>query len=299
MFQQRFKQDFRAVTERLRDGPPFALARFNDGELAILKKEPYRAASGWVTKGDTWIRTRLMAALQCTEPDYYIGISPICCIPKGPAWYSKNVRTHRSSLTFATLFFNANYHQAKAYFSQLDALKVGCAKACDLRVPRDAVNKRWDVDAVVAQMLESKRPILLAAGPAACVLAHRYWLRAPPGERQSVIDVGAILDVELHGQPTRDYQKRDAGSQRILRHACTWTMTGDGRHPVSHEPLTTNSRPVPAGFNVSTGVSPASAMTAAAVNQRDGSRVSGTPHADRGAPPKPTLPSRGWLRKKR
>lgn len=298
MFSQNFKADFKAVTERLRDGPPFALARFNDGELAILQRKPYKAASGWRTQGDTWIRSRLLAALQYKGRDYYVGISPLCCIPGAPQWYRKHVRKHESELTFATLFFNANYHASLKFFSGFDALKVGCAAGCDVRIPRDAVNQRWDVDAIVDKMLESDRPILLAAGPGACVLAHRYWMRADPASRQSVVDVGAVLDTEIHGQPTRDYQQRDPGAARILRHVCQWAGRDHGLH-VAQLPKGTNTALRPQGFNVSTEVRDAGMMTQAAVRQHEAPPVDGTPHAARGLPPKPQLPTSGWLRRKK
>lgn len=236
-----YKRDYVEVERALREGEPFCLVRFNDGEFALLNGQKYKAASGWKvqatsgrrlkTKPDLWIRAPLTASLSANLPGYHIGISPPCCLPAMVLYYRRAVQVPPSRVTFATLFFNANFARAVRFFRELNGIMVGCGEGCDYRVPADGVNQEWDIDAMVTKLLdEADRPVLLAAGPSACIIGHRYWERAlerqtsEPGFRpQPIVDVGATLDQVIHGRRTRTYH--DANSP-LRGHVCVWNHEG-------------------------------------------------------------------------
>lgn len=200
---------------------PVALARFHDGEYHVLRELPYDARSGWHLYRPSWMRDRLAAALASDLDGFWVGISPPCDFPVGTAYYRRHVKTKR--LTYATVFWHSNYPVFRQWAAR--AVKtccvVGSSRAtCDHVVPANGVANEWDIDGLVDALLEETRPILLAAGPCACVIAHQYWSRCPPDSRQTILDVGASLDPIILGRTTRHYQTPEGS--RLLRHECRW-----------------------------------------------------------------------------
>ncbi len=218
MFERNFTKDF---DQLIQETEPFAFVRFGDGEHPILEGVPYRAAAEeWrTTGGDVWFRDELFEVLKTSLDRFFIGISPPCCAPQAAAYYRNLLGGASDSMAFATLFQFKNFRRIKSLRKRFqDALIVGSGKA-DVLVPRDGVTTKWDVDAVVDAMLKSERPILVAAGPCANIIIHRYWRRQDPERRQIVIDVGAAFDLEIHEQETREYHKR---ASKLHTHVCDW-----------------------------------------------------------------------------
>jgi hypothetical protein len=200
---------------------PVALARFHDGEYHVLQGQPYDARSGWHVYRESWIRQRLLAALRANLEDYWVGISPPCDYPVGTAYYRSQVQT--ANRTFATIFWHSNYGRVRETLGDLDGFAVvGCTPQCDYPVPANGVAEPWDIDALVAQLREERRPILVAAGPSACVIVHDYWRTTPPRERQTILDIGAAIDPVLHGRRTRDFQEPNSP---LLKHSCDWSSS--------------------------------------------------------------------------
>ncbi len=213
MFSQHFTRDLDRILKALAsDGPAIGFARFHDGEYALLRKRKYKAASGWQADGErAWIREPLMSALTSDLDGLYIGISDITTVPDAFNWYARQTKAPKSRITFATLFSYANHARALRFFRSMEkkAVFVGCTDRCDIKVPSNASMDRFDVDAVIDAMLDAEKPVFLAAGPAACILVHRYWQRTidDPESRQHVIDVGAAIDPIVHGRETREFHR--------------------------------------------------------------------------------------------
>lgn len=220
MFTGHFENDYAAIQRAVTERRPFALSRFCDGEWAVLNGKFYKAASGWVYRGDSWLTGALLESLsEDCGGGYCVGTSPACCHPKCVGYYSKMMRAPAECRTFGTVLFHGNFGRAKAFFSAIDAFLVGCTDKCDLKVPQNSVRDMFDVDAVVQRLLEVDKPILVAAGPAAGIIIHRYWRwsRINPEKRQPIVDIGAILDEKIHGRRTRNYQEPDSG---LRQHYC-------------------------------------------------------------------------------
>jgi hypothetical protein len=212
-----FQRDLSRLVDTSR---PVALVRFGDGEYHLLNSEAYAARSGWTLARPSWIRERLRASLVASLPNYWVGISPPCDWPLGTAYYRPLVKAHK---TFATVFSHANYHAFRQMVAPKGPLAgaciVGPGKKADHQVPLDGVNRKWDLDGLVDRLLSETRPILVAAGPCACVVVHEYWRRCPDGDRQTILDVGAAIDPILHGKETRDFHQSDSP---LRFHACNW-----------------------------------------------------------------------------
>lgn len=217
MFSQDFSRDFDAI---LNAPEPFALVRFHDGEHAILENLPYSAASKWTIVGKkVWLRDELEKILRTKMDRFCIGISPPCCAPTATHYYRRNMLAERKYITYATIFSNRNFRRVPRLRAKFkEAAVVSCGKG-DIKVPSNGVGSPWDVDSVVEQLLAVDRPILVAAGPCANLIIHRYWKRQDVDKRQTIIDVGAALDKVIHGHHTRHYQEVKS---KALYHECEW-----------------------------------------------------------------------------
>ena len=212
VFNQDHKADFDAV---LSATDPFALIRFGDGELAVIDGIKHQSADSWATSGPVWIRDELIESLRTTMDGFCIGLPSGCCISRGIRLrYTANAPTR--ARTFATLFMHGNLRRAgelQEHFS--DAVVVNSSYG-EIRIPDDGVTEQWDLDAVVRELLEIRgRPILLAAGPCANLIAYRYWQRQERRHRVPILDVGSALDV-TRGQNNRHYHGK------MNDHHCTW-----------------------------------------------------------------------------
>lgn len=210
-----FRRDLGRLVDTSR---PVALARFGDGEYHVLGGTPYSSRSGWVLHGQSWIRRRLDAALRASLPGYWVGISPPCDWPLGTAYFRPRVTARR---TFATVFSHSNYPIFRRHLQRdlAGACLVGPGAKADHRVPPNGVLKKWDLDGLVDCLLKETRPILVAAGPCACVIVHEYWKRCPAAQRQTILDVGAAVDPLLHGESTREFHDT---SSPLRTHVCDW-----------------------------------------------------------------------------
>jgi 2-polyprenyl-3-methyl-5-hydroxy-6-metoxy-1,4-benzoquinol methylase len=214
-FTQNFITDFDEFDFR---GEPFAFVRFGDGERAICEGRRVECQDGWTFAGATTpFAADLNASLRFNDPDYFIGISDSCCDLSAHQWLLKQVSVPLSQLTYANIFVNWNYRR----FRQLDlnGFAIVANGVADFWVPGDLVCGNYDIDALVTQLVEINRPILLAAGPASCIIAHKYWLRADPARRQTIIDVGSAIDEKTKGHKTRQYQTPGTRTAELI---CTW-----------------------------------------------------------------------------
>jgi hypothetical protein len=211
MFTQDFTADFDAV---LAAEKPFALVRFGDGELALIDGRAHQSADAWRSLGPTWLRKELVDSLRAHMDGWHVGLPPLCCIGGGLKLRA-TARVPLARQTFATLFIHGNLARASELRDRYkDAVIVGSWYG-EIRIPADGVTQTWDVDSVVAKLLEVDKPILLAAGPCSNIIALRYWTRQASDKRQSIIDVGSAFDV-LNGKKTRHYH------DTMLRHICTY-----------------------------------------------------------------------------
>jgi hypothetical protein len=209
-----FRHDYEAMLEGISpgyQGSPYAFVRFGDGEGSIIYGQNFNAKTdGWEWRsGNTWISQELVHSISAVMPDYHVGIT---CEPCNPAWHHKLmefVETSDCNVTFAELFYFANYR----HFKSVDISRccvVGAYEKANIQIP--TIPSLWtesEIEHVVRAMLAQRRPMLIAAGPMACILIHDYWRAtrsADDGVRQTVIDVGSAIDERFGRFKTRKYQ---------------------------------------------------------------------------------------------
>lgn len=246
-----FAADFAAVKAAFAARERFAFVRFGTGEQAVIEGRPVlRTASGWHWPGgDTAYHREMKAAWEYggLDPGWFVGMSCPCCNPYEFRFYAKTNRTPLDHLTFATLFMGSNWPAARQWAKELvarrEVILVGPLLG-SITVPKNVMEpQEFDYEKVLAAMLESEKPMLLAAGPLAKILAWRYWTW-PGSPRQTVIDIGSTLDIEMFGAPTRHYMRqkickakktrRELKKQRIVNtlvgRTCIWKLARHGVH---------------------------------------------------------------------
>jgi hypothetical protein len=153
-----------------------------------------------------------MRSLVTNLEGYTIGINCRRCDWVGREYCVDHMRIPLEQQTFAELFGWANYDRAFEGLMDLykrGATLVSCSEAAHVKVPRDIpVNRDWKEDDAVDELLATKDPILVAAGPGACTIIFRYWERQEPTKRVPILDIGAALDPVIHdGRIARAYQR--------------------------------------------------------------------------------------------
>ncbi len=178
--------------------------------------KPIEAGDGWNSPGGSTPFSRdLIASLECDLEGYFIGIPDTCCDADAHAWYLGMARAPLERLTFANIFVNANYQRFRKL--DLSGMAIVAPFNADFVVPENLVERHAEIDPLVDRLLEVDRPILVAAGPAANVIIHKYWQRAKT--KQTIVDVGSAIDERLKGAKTRRYHL--PGSPTADR-VCLW-----------------------------------------------------------------------------
>lgn len=182
-------------------------ARIGDGEETMIFGGRYHCSDGWVSSpGQGTYRNSVSKSVMCDHPNFYLGLR----LPKGNrrmVWYFRNVKAPGTRLTDPCLFVNSRWQKSRAFFKKVRprCVLVGCAKKVDIQIPKDCISPEYDYKPLLAKLLKVKKPILLAAGPLANILVAEY-LNA--GGKQTIIDMGTVLDMEMFGKPTRKYMRQ-------------------------------------------------------------------------------------------
>jgi hypothetical protein len=224
-FQQSFRTDFEAVVAGLLPGyggPPYAFARWADGEAAIAFGREHAAKSdgwSWPAGKRTLLSESLIDALAYDAEGWHVGITAEEHHAGEHAELLRYVAVPPERVTFAEIFIFANF----ARWQQLDlshCLAVGCGPDADFRIPADAIGEDWLWHGLADELIEAgaqqRRPILVAAGPVANVLIYEYWRRSArrAKDRQVILDVGSVLAERMQGRRTRVYHRANAWQAR-------------------------------------------------------------------------------------
>ncbi len=247
-FTQDFRADFAEMQRAVAAGERFAFTRFNTGEFGVIQgRKTHARGSGWVYPGgDTEYHRCMKAAWAYGGPNWFVGIACPCCNPPEYQWYSKNMHVMRQRTSYATLFMGSNWPASRDWANDLRKkgwLLVG-PRLADITVPENVFEpEEWDFRPTLETMLRLDHSFLLAAGIAAKILAWRYWSH-PASPKQTVIDIGSVLDVEMFGRPTRIYlqprmigrfqdpavKARQKRVNSIIGRTCVWKMAKASVH---------------------------------------------------------------------
>lgn len=204
---------------------PWALARFADGELAVMEGRKIAAADGWDAQGvSSAFRDALCASLEYLDVGYRVGVACPSCDPLTHSSLMYRRKYHADTL-LSDIFVNANYD---AFLTSIEGLGVHLVASYPQADPRFRTHPQLinqpdcldRIDDIVWQLCRPTLcgPIFVAAGPASCVIVHRYWQRAH--NPQTVVDIGSTLDPHFLGRYTRGYHDPSHPNRRKV---CSWT----------------------------------------------------------------------------
>jgi hypothetical protein len=247
-----FRGEIEKFRLKLERHEPFALARYGDGELGIIKNE---LIEDWgemkfqefkhYPEDEAYLlmRQRLLDSLCYRHEQYYVGLECPRCSKEGDLELMRRLsRQDDEHLTFAYLFANTNYSFYKRHilplYSQYDVILVCNREATIERLPfpvkkhfaigMNAGIEDYEVIETVKQYITEEQIkgalFLFCAGPFACVLAHRLHSFC---EENTYIDIGTTLDVQLFDFATRSYLR--AAPDPKDEHACVWTQQAQER----------------------------------------------------------------------
>jgi len=235
-----YLEDLLKFRAKLEEREAFALSRYGDGELRILKGNPIDYGE-WkydpTDATDSIFRERMLDSLRYRHPGYYVGISCPHCIGKDDfESVKRDSGQDESHLTWSTLFVNSNYPKFIAdilpLFHHYEVVLV-CKRHATFRnlpftVTRDfrVGDNAWKGDyyliGEIKQFIEREKVrgklFLLCAGPFSCILAHQLHSFCP---ENFYIDIGSTIDPYLFGRAeglTRGYLRGTPETQE----RCVW-----------------------------------------------------------------------------
>jgi len=228
MFTHDFKDDLEFLWYKVETKQPFAFARYADGEIACIQKKRMTGADGWVLDGtQDMFGSDLDTALYNRHPDYYYGISCPCCDPDGHQFLKSKLIDHWDHVTYSNLFVNGNHDRA---LELLGLLPDGAHLIAPTVVENLPFLVRGfyavDTDVVAwytrdaAKILEDFRAIakkythtlfLFCAGPLSEILIEAMW---GANGNNMYVDLGSVLDLQLHGRPTRGFLHEDSPNRK-------------------------------------------------------------------------------------
>ena len=216
-----FQEQIRFFFDKINRKENFTLARYADGERAVLRGIAIKGIDGWATQNVlSKLGKDLWNTVNHSESNYYYGISCPCCDKNAFSWYLKFI-PHHDNLTFSNLFVNDNYRFFQEYFPKIEEQAIVIAHRNGLGKPIGNLEviryystennciEYWDTEGVafVEKIINETKSFknmlfVISAGPMSEVIIHRLY-EANPENRY--IDFGSAIDAYIHARMTRSY----------------------------------------------------------------------------------------------
>jgi len=201
-------KDLAVLINAFSKGERFGLARYGDGEEAMIFGKRYHCTDGWVSDPKTKksYPNLLAKSMLSGHPRLHLGIR----VPRGlprMLWYWKNIQVSPDRICDPCLFVNSRWASARKFFKGIRkrCFLVGSGSGVDFKIPHNCISPEYNFSPLLKKLLGVKKPILLAAGPLANILVWKYL---ESGGKQTIIDIGTVLDMELFGRPSRGYMRK-------------------------------------------------------------------------------------------
>ena len=234
-------QEFDNLIARLESNQHFALARFNDGEMHVIKNFNFTCKQWQISKEAlSSFRRLLNASLNYQHDHYYIGLPCGCCesLDGFRTYLDNQFDLSKTNQTFATLFTNAMYKRVSnelvPCIKQYPIVLIANGKSNITHFEKQDFNIKkffpipmnaWQQhDVLLNDILEytnnnkiKNHLFLFCAGPVSNILIHQIHQQHP---NNTYIDFGSSLDQELGLENSdRNYLKR-FGWKKLAK--CYW-----------------------------------------------------------------------------
>lgn len=238
-----FSGDLDFFYNKLLNNEKFALSRWGDGELIIIRGlfldllDKGNGEFKFDPNDSIYSESRrlLQEAYVYKDSQYYVGIPCRCCVGKRSARHFKRLcGSEESQLTWANIFVNSNYRifedKIVPLLWKLKTRIYANINSCRTDMVSDSVEiypiinrDAWLtnlslIDEIKKEISESNLTdtvFLFAAGPFANILVYELWKF---NKQNTYIDVGSVFDKYLGLKLTRDYQFGGQDSKKV----CVW-----------------------------------------------------------------------------
>ena len=207
---------------------PFALARFADGERAIIEQRSITGIDGWSTKPElSKLSLDLLSVLnKYQDSGCHFGISDDVNDLQTKLFFSNILKkTPAKCITMSNVFVNGTYERFQAEmvpkFKEYSQVFLICNSNTNILAVEDVIprcqilycsrdcigfweraGERWIADLMKNTNGKKDCLFIFAAGPLSSAVIPRLWEQ---NTNNTYIDVGSALDPLLYGQATRPY----------------------------------------------------------------------------------------------
>ena len=192
------------ILDKLRQGEPLALTRFNDGEVMAMIDTNAIVARG-DQKSSERLKDELIKAIKYRRNNYYIGIPCGICYPDFHNYASDIVGDYKFS-THATVLTNRNWKKfVWDFFNIFSGRRITYVGGSTHNVNELELKFGYKIKHIKTPMKDSFRSleelkdkkfkkgsiVLLSCGPLSRALVH-YWFKNNPDS--TFLDVGSVFD---------------------------------------------------------------------------------------------------------
>jgi hypothetical protein len=233
-----FRGDIDIFLGMLERKEPFAIARYGDGELAVIQNKQLDNGEFSFYRNEKWQAARqlLIESFKYQAPNYYVGIGCPCCIGQEDFDYSVEESGQSiTNLTWSNIFVNSNFdyfaEKGLPLFDKFDHKVITFNKTGSIaklpfgvdRVLLVGKNAWVDDQPIISRIEDLARTVsgalfLFAAGPFANILVTKAHAANP---ENTYIDIGSALNKYLfigQQQTSRGYLR----GASTLSKTCVW-----------------------------------------------------------------------------
>ena len=228
MHRIKISTEFDKVIDKLENKENFAISRFGDGEMTIIRNQPIDLSK---SKGEfnfdpsnemhQSFRGMLRDSLADNMENYLKGVPCFCCAPEFLVNETLGGISDKKSVTLANIFVNNNIFRFNEFISAINGrnIIVVCDwKAASVQNPQVPLNIRYcfrtkgncienthilgEIATFIHENNVEDFVFLFFSGPLSNVLTHQLYKF---NNKNTYIDLGSVFDPIFYGRKTRGY----------------------------------------------------------------------------------------------
>jgi len=214
-------KEFDKIWQKIENNENFVLARYADGEYAVMSGRKIKGIDGWTsTDYVSKLGQDSIESLSVRDPNYIYGIACPCCDREAYYWIVSRL-AEKATISFSNIFVNHNYFKFVKKFEELkrDAIVIANEKARDKQIGNLNILKFYGVggecidfwekegDKLVQQIINEvgdlkNKLFVVSAGPMSEPIIYKLYKHNP---HNTYIDFGSAIDRYIHENLNRTY----------------------------------------------------------------------------------------------
>lgn len=215
-------KEFDRIWKKFENNENFALARYADGEYAIMSGRKIQGVDGWTsTDYVSKLGKDCLSSMSIKDDNYIYGIACPCCDREAYYWIVSRL-PEKATISFSNLFVNCNYSKFINKFDKLkrNAVIIANEKARGKQIGSLNIQKFYGVGGDCIEFWDNEGEQLLqkikgevgnlkdtlfviSAGPMSEPIIYELYKHNP---NNTYIDFGSAIDKYIHENITRTYR---------------------------------------------------------------------------------------------